>query len=168
MSTPPTLTHCVSYDVQMRAVVDSSTWISLARSGLLPVLGQVDLEPVVPDVVHDECIRAGLAGGYADAAVIESVYERLDVMATPAGSDSADAAVLHAARDVGVLVTNDLALGRRARSLGLIWLRTADLVVLAVRTAAMSAVAGRRAIQALRAAGRLSEELAGAYVEELT
>lgn len=151
----------------MRAVVDSSTWISLARSGLLPVLGRVDLEPVVLDVVREECIRAGLAGGHADAAVIESVFDRLDVVATPTGSDSADAALLHGARDVGAIVTNDLALGRRARSLGVPWLRTADLIIWAVRTAGMSSVAGRRAIQALRSAGRVSEELAQDYLEEL-
>ncbi|HZI97284.1 MAG TPA: hypothetical protein VFD41_07130 [Actinomycetales bacterium] len=152
----------------MRAVVDSSTWISLARSGLLPLLGQVDLEPVVPAVVHDECVRAGLAGGHADAAAIESVLERLEVVGTAAEPDSADAAVLHAARDVGALVTNDLALGRRARSLGVAWLRTADLVVWAVRTTGMSAEAGRRAIQTLTTAGRLGDELAQDYLEELT
>lgn len=152
----------------MRAVVDSSTWISLARSGLLPVLGRVDLEPVVLDVVHDECIHAGMSGGHADAAVIQTAFEQLDVVATPAGSDNADAAVLHAARDVGALVTNDLALGRRARSLGLTWLRTADLIVWSARTAGTSPVAGRRAIEAMRAAGRLSEALAQDYLEELT
>jgi len=76
--------------------------------------------------------------------------------------------VVTAAREVGTLVANDLALGRRARNLGVRWLRTADLVVLGVRTSVISDGEARDAIVALRDAGRLTPELAGEYLEVLT
>nr|MDQ6948409.1 hypothetical protein [Actinomycetota bacterium] len=76
-------------------------------------------------------------------------------------------AVLAAARGVGTLITNDLALGRRARNLGVRWLRTADLVVFATRASTIGAGGARDAIVALRDAGRLSHELAVEYLEEL-
>lgn len=151
----------------MRVVVDSSTWISLARSGLLPIVERVPVEPVVLDVVRAECVRGGLAGGHADAAVIETLFAGMETEATTGTTGSTDETVLGAARRVGALVTNDLALGRRARTLGLLWLRTADLVVWSVRVGNLSATEGRRAITALRAAGRLTDELAQDYIEEL-
>ncbi len=151
----------------MRAVVDSSTWISLARSGLLPIVGRAPVEPVVLDVVRAECVRGGLAGGHADAAVIETLFAGMETESTTGTTGSTDETVLGAARRVGALVTNDLALGRRARTLGLLWLRTADLVVWSVRAGNLSAEEGRRAITALRAAGRLADELAQDYIEEL-
>ena len=152
----------------MRAVVDSSAWISLARSGLLTVLARVDLDPVLLDVVRAECVAAGLATGYADAAVIETAMDRLEVQPTRGHPVGVDAGVLESARGVGALVTNDLALGRRARSLGLVWLRTADLIVWSVRSGRMSASEGRRAVQALVAAGRITPDLAKDYLEEMT
>lgn len=150
----------------MRAVVDSSAWISLARSGLLPVLTIVDVDPVLLDVVRAECVSAGAAGGYADAAAIQSVLTRYEVQPTSSGS-AADLAVLEASRHVGALVTNDLALGRRARTLGALWLRTPDLVVLSVRAGRMQASQARRAIEALMTAGRITPALAEDYHQEL-
>jgi len=49
--------------------------------------------------------------------------------------------VLAAALGVGTLVSNDLVLGRRAANLGVRWLRTADLLILCVKTG--GAVGGR-------------------------
>lgn len=151
----------------MRAVVDSSSWISLARSGLLGVLSTVDVEPVLLDVVRDECVRAGVAGGHADAAALETVMDRLETQVTTTAGEDADVVVLAGARPVGVLVTNDLALGRRARSAGLAWLRTADLVVLGARGGTMTPVQARRAVDALRASGRITTTMADDYLEEL-
>jgi predicted nucleic acid-binding protein len=145
---------------------DSSSLISLARSGLLQLLSRVPVEAVILDVVAEESVDAGLAGGHADAAAIE---EAIAGFPRRRGDRdvSADAAVLSTARGVGTLVANDLALGRRARNLGVRWLRTADLVVLAYRTSAIPADEGRAAIAALRDAGRLSPELASEYLQEL-
>lgn len=64
-------------------------------------------------------------------------------------------------------MTNDLALGRRARSLGVAWLRTADLVILAVRTGSISSAEGAASMGALRDARRISVVLAEEYLEEL-
>lgn len=153
--------------MQMRAVIDSSSWISLARSGLLPLVERLDVDPVLLDVVRDECVRRGLAGGHADAAALETVLSRFDAQETRQPVPDVDTAVLTAARRLGVLVTNDLALGRRARNLGVSWLRTADLVVWGVRIEKLTTVEGRRAVDALRAAGRITTELAADYLEDL-
>lgn len=150
----------------MRAVVDTSSWISLARAGLLSLIPLVPIEPLLTDVVHREAIEEGTAGGHPDARAIASTAGGLSIMKTPDGP-SADDAVLRAAQAAGTLVANDVALGRRARSLGVRWLRSADLVVLAVRSRRLEAEEGRRAVEALTAAGRITPELADAYRQEL-
>jgi len=151
----------------MRLVVDSSTLISLARAGLLDLLRRLPLESVVIDTVRAETVAGGLAAGYADAAAIEAALAGLPVQETSPTPGSADAAVLIAAQGAGGLVANDLALGRRARNLGLAWLRTADLVVLVVRSSVLSRREGLQALDALEAAGHLTPGLAAAYREEV-
>jgi rRNA-processing protein FCF1 len=148
----------------MRAVIDSSSWISMARAGLLDLLDAVLLEPVLPDVVFEEIVEEGRRGGHADAAALSTRVAGVAVTATPE-SAPADARVVRAAQDVGILVANDLALGRRARSLGITWVRTADLIVLAVRRGAMSSRAGIGGLQALQSSGRITAELRDAYEE---
>ncbi len=155
------------YRVRVLAVVDSSTWISLARAGLLDLVGRLPVEPVILDVVFDEAVDRGLQSGRPDATAIAASLHGRPITPSPTGAASVDAAVLLAARAVGALVANDLALGRRARNLGVLWLRTADLVVLAVRTSAMAAGEGRDALSALEASGRLAADLADAYRDEL-
>jgi hypothetical protein len=80
---------------------------------------------------------------------------------------SADAAVLHLSRSVGTLITNDVALRRRAASLGAGWLRTADLVVLSVRAGRIESERGVAALQSLYSAGRITTDLLDAYRKEL-
>lgn len=147
-------------------IIDSSSLISLARSGLLSLLARLPVEPAIAGVVEREAVEQGLARGYADAAAIESAVASFPRVATK-GAVSADAEVLNAAQESGVLVANDLALGRRAHNLGVKWLRTADLVLLLVETKAMTSREAREAISALTAAGRLTEELSAEYLEEL-
>lgn len=147
-------------------VVDSSSLISLAHSGLLPLLSKLPMEPVIVDVVHAETVESGLAGGHADAAAIETTIAGFPRRASVAG-DLPDVAVLDAARDVGILVANDLALGRRARNLGVRWLRTPDLVVLLARTGRVGGEEARRAITALLESGRITADLAAEYALEL-
>ncbi|MCA1839873.1 MAG: hypothetical protein ABR507_11395 [Actinomycetota bacterium] len=148
-------------------VIDSSSLISLARSGLLPLLARLPIKPVILDVVEREAVEEGLTRGHADAAAIESAISSFTRVATPQEA-SADSEVLNAAVASGTLVANDLALGRRAHNLGVKWLRTADLIVLLVETRAMTSREAREAISALVAAGRLSEELSAEYLKELT
>jgi rRNA-processing protein FCF1 len=151
----------------MDAVLDSSSLISMARAGILPMLSMTPIEPVILDVVVDEVVTRGLAAGYADAAAIEAYFSGLSVR--PAGQvRSVDTAVLEASQKAGVLVANDLALGRRARNAGVRWLRTADVVLLAVRAGGMAAAEGASAISALLSAGRLTDDLAASYREDLT
>lgn len=151
----------------MDAIIDSSSLISLAHAGLLQILAHSAVQPVILDVVRAEAVDAGLAGGHPDAAAIEAAIVGLQEQEVPRATDAVDAAVLDAARGVGVLVANDLALGRRARNLGVRWLRTADLVVLLVATGALANDEGRRAILALLDSGRITAELSESYLEEL-
>jgi hypothetical protein len=151
----------------MAWVVDSSTWISLARSGLLGLARRLPIELVLLDVIHREVVIEGRAAGHADAEVIAAVLESWPITGTPPGRATVDEAVLVAAGGAAGLVANDLALGRRAKALAIPWLRTADLVVLAVRSSVMDTAEGHQSIEALEAAGRISAELAGTYRREL-
>lgn len=159
-------TLSVRYATFVLAVVDTSTWISCARAGLLPLVPRCGLEVVVLDVVYTEAVTEGVAAGHADATSISAALRAWPQTPGVVGV-LPDAAVLHAATETGLLVTNDLALGRRARNAGVRWLRTADLVVLAVRSDRMGAVEGMAAITALRDARRITAALAEEYLEEL-
>ena len=150
----------------MRAVIDSSSWISLARAGLLHMLGAASVEPVLPDVVRAEIVEEGRRGGHPDAAALAAAVVGVAPIPTEPGAP-VDARVIQAAQGAGLLVANDLALGRRARSLGVAWIRTADLIVIAVRNGSVSLRDGADALTALVTSGRITRELADAYQEQL-
>lgn len=156
----------------MRIAVDSSTLISLAWAGQLELLSHTPLPLIVPHEVRHETVTEGLARGYPDAAAIEQAIKAIPSPTPepdrPAGSHPIDHAVLDAGRTHGALATNDLALGRRAANLGVQWLRTADLVLLCVRTSTIDKDRGVAALKALRSAGRLTEDLLHAYLEDLS
>jgi len=133
---------------------------------VLDVLQHCPLELIVPHEVRQEAVVEGLACGHADAAAIEAAVVPLGSMGS-AETASVDAAVLDLGRTVGTLCTNDVALGRRAANLGAGWLRTADLVVLCVRSGGMDTERGLAALQALYSAGRITVDLLAAYRKEL-
>lgn len=145
-------------------VVDSSTLISLARSGNVGLLAESCLDFAIPDVVWDETVITGVAAGYRDAGVIE---KRLADRPRLPSIQTGDAGVLEAAVGADALVCDDIALGRRARSLGIRWLRTPDLVLLVVRLGEIDASEGRSSMIALREAGRLDDATARSYLGEL-
>ncbi len=153
--------------VSVQAVLDSSSAISLARAGLLGLIDRLQLELVILDVVVGETVGEGLVAGHADAAAIEAAFENRPVLATSGESSSADSVILAEAVTAGMLVSNDLALGRRARNLGASWLRTADLVIVAHELGSIGPSEARAAIVALRDAGRITPSLADSYLEEL-
>jgi hypothetical protein len=66
-----------------------------------------------------------------------------------------------------VLIANDPALGRRARSLGVAWIRSADVIVLAVKSGSIPSAEGIDGLGALQETGRITRELADAYREHL-
>ncbi len=150
----------------MSAVLDSSTLISLAWAGQLGLLAHAPVPMVVPDVVRAETVASGLASGHPDAAAIEAAIAPLAAVETEP-AESVDQAVLAAAVRVGTLVSNDLALGRRAGNLGVRWLATADLLLLCVKTGTVSQDDGRMVLNALHAAGGLTSALLTSYLEEI-
>ncbi len=138
----------------------------MARAGLLSLLQAVPVESVLLDVVRAEIIDEGRRGGYADAAALTAAVAGIAEEATTEG-DPVDARVLNASGEVGVLIANDLVLGRRARSLGVTWIRTADLILLAVAKRSMSAAEAVEGLRALEETGRITPALADSYRAEL-
>lgn len=151
----------------MYAVLDSSSLISLAWAGALDLLDNLPVDLVVPAEVARETVEQGLSGGYADAAAIESAIKRLQV-AEAVDADTVDDSVLAVSREHGVLITNDLTLGRRASNVGVRWLRTGDLLILGFRTGSVGQTRAVAVVRALRSSGRITEYLARAYLRELT
>lgn len=147
-------------------VLDSSTLISLARAGLLPLLGALPFQLVVLDVVWDEVVVAGRAGMHADAVAIEQALAAWPRQEAPRAR-TIDEAVLLAAADDGALACNDLTLGRRARNLGARWVRTADLLVLLARSGATAHAEAASGVHALYSAGRISLQMRDDYLEVL-
>src|SRR5437879_4707947 len=74
----------------MRAVVDSSSWISLARAGLLNLLPAMPVEAVLLDVVHDEIVAQGARRGHPEAPAL-SALERIDAFANERREDRSTA-----------------------------------------------------------------------------
>jgi rRNA-processing protein FCF1 len=158
--------HLVTLVSSVCAVVfDSSTLISLARAGLLPLLARLPVDIVVLNVVWDEVVVAGRAGQHPDAvAIADALSDRAHSLAPPART--VDDAVVLAAADDGALVCNDITLGRRARNLGARWLRTADLLILLQRAGTMTGTETRAGIESLYRAGRITDDLRVEYLEE--
>lgn len=150
----------------MDAVLDTSTLISLAWAGVLDVLRASPLSLIVPSEVYSEAVEQGRIGGHADAAAIESAVAPLEIRSS-GQTGSVDERVLDLGRRVGLLITNDVALGRRAANLGAGWLRTADLVIVCARLDKIPVDRARAALRSLHDAGRITPELLEAYVKEL-
>jgi hypothetical protein len=151
----------------MRAIIDSSSLISLAWSGQLTLLERVPLSVVVISSVYNESVTEGLSRGHADAAAIEHALRHAERTDDPA-EGTVDEMVVAAARSVGTVIANDLVLGRRANNVGARWLRTADLVVLGRASGALDPASCRAAVVALQHAGRITGPLRDAYLEELS
>ncbi|MBW3605462.1 MAG: hypothetical protein KY460_11255 [Actinobacteria bacterium] len=131
------------------------------------IIGKSPIELRVPTPVRDEVVVAGIAHGYADALAIEATIKNLPAVEVEVETN-VDAAVLDMSTSTGTLVCNDIALGRRASNLGVTWLRTADLVVLTVRSRAIPVEQGRDVLESLHDAARITDELLRDYVEELS
>ncbi len=147
-------------------IVDSSSLISLARAGLLDMLSRLPERPRILDVVWDEVVTAGRAGQHPDAFALQAVLGNETRQASP-GAPTVDQAVLQAALADGVLLANDLTLGRRARNLGARWLRTADLVLLLRHAGWCTRDEARVGIESLWSAGRITESLRDEYMEAI-
>ena len=150
----------------MRAVIDTSSLISLAWAGQLDLLRALPLDVVVLDAGHPEGVVDGRARGYTDAGAIEQAIRVAERLVGSPHASVAEAVVVAGAA-VGVVIANDQVLGRRSQNLGARWLRTADLVVLAERTGRIDHTRARGAIHALHAAGRITDQLKADYLAEI-
>lgn len=152
----------------MEALFDSSSWISLARAGLLGLLPRLPVTPVLLDVVWQEVVEAGLDAGHPDAALLNTALSGLPIVSTERTTSVIEAVVLAQSLAVGVLVSNDLPLGRRSRNLGVDWLRTADLLLLAQRSGRVSTIEARQAVTSLRSAARIDSTAEESYLRSLS
>lgn len=130
-------------------------------------MGVSPVRLIVPEEVYTEAVKEGRAGGHADASAIESAVKPLEIRSS-GQTGSVDERVLYLSRIVGLLITNDVALGRRAANLGIGWLRTADLVLACLRLGTINKDRARAALQSLHDAGRITPELLKAYSKEVT
>jgi hypothetical protein len=146
--------------------MDSSSLISLARAGLLRLLHRLPEPPRILDVVWEEVVVRGRASQHPDAFVIEAALRTTPRDPSP-DAPTIDQAVLEAAVADGILVANDRTLGRRARSLGARWLRSADLLVLLATRRSCSREEARNGVESLWAAGRITESLRDEYLGRL-
>lgn len=148
----------------VKAVVDTSTLVSLSLSGLLPLLRRAPLPLVILDVVYREAVTDGLHAGHADAAAIEAALSGVELgAATPAAT--VDLSIAAAAAVHGVVVTNDQTLGRRVASRGGTWWRTADLLVSLVHAGRLDRERFDTGLLALHGAGRISDRQLRRYQE---
>lgn len=148
-------------------VVDSSSLISLARAGLLGLLGRLPERPHIVHAVWDEVVVKGKSGQHPDAYAIDAMLGAEPRAPNPT-APTVDQAVLQAAVADGILLANDLTLGRRARNLGARWLRTADLVMLLVHAGWCTPDEARASIESLWSAGRITDSLRDEYLERLS
>ncbi len=122
---------------------------------------------MVPEAVQREAVTDGVASGYPDASAIQTAIGPPLSVLPRIVANTVDQMVLAAAVEAGTVLTNDLALGRRASNLGVRWLRTADLIVLCVRAGRLEKDSGRSALRALNSAGGLTAEMLADYLVEV-
>jgi len=112
----------------MKAVIDSSTLISLAKIDALWVFGKMDCEIVCPKEVYDECVTQGALGGKVDSIVIKRLFDEKTVSAinvsvrqTFSGLSSVDCMVISLAlqEKAALVFANDTKLSRRIALAGL-------------------------------------------------
>ena len=112
----------------MKAVIDSSTLISLAKIDALWVFGKMDCEIVCPKEVYEECVIDGSLGGMVDAVVIKRLFDEKTVTAmnisarqTFSGLSTVDGLVLSLAlqEKAAFVFANDTKLARRAELAGI-------------------------------------------------
>ena len=130
------------------------------------LLGRLSRQPRILDVVWTEVVVEGKAGQHPDAFVIDAAL-RTEPRDTAPDAPTIDQAVLQAAVADGVLLANDLTLGRRARSLGARWLRSADLLVLLSAAGRCTHEEARNGIESLWSAGRITDSLRDEYLERI-
>lgn len=112
----------------MKAVIDSSTLISLAKIDALWVFGKIDCELFCPEEVYEECVIQGALGGRVDAIIIKRLFDEKTVIALNvfarqnfSGLSCVDGLVLSLAlqEKVSLVFANDTKLARRAELAGI-------------------------------------------------
>jgi predicted nucleic acid-binding protein len=112
----------------MKAIIDSSTLISLAKIDALWVFGKMDCELLCPEEVYEECVIKGALGGRVDAVIIKRLFDEGTVTAMNvltrkifSGLSCVDCLVLSLAlqEKAAFVFANDTKLARRVELAGL-------------------------------------------------
>ena len=112
----------------MKAVIDSSTLISLAKINSLGVLNKMDCEFLCPEEVYRECVTEGVLGGRVDAVMIKRLFDERTITTKKvvdqhmiAGLSSVDGMILSLAlqEKPAMVFANDTKLARRIELCGL-------------------------------------------------
>ena len=113
--------------MKMKAIIDSSTLISLAKIDALWVFNEMECEMICPDEVYRECVVMGSLNGRVDAVQIKRLFDEKTVSAKTVevkeripGLSTVDCMVLALAvqEKPGIVFANDTKLARRIELAG--------------------------------------------------
>ena len=166
----------------MKAVIDTSTLISLAKISCLELLPRLREDVVLPHEVYEEAVIDGEEKGIADAIVIKGFIKnhRIEIVGAKRNSMKAvrgqtnrnlskgDGAVLSLAFSVGAneVLTNDDGLGKIAMGLGFRVIATPDLLIEALKEGVVNVEDFENFVRGLVVENRISSALAELYLME--
>jgi len=75
----------------MKAVVDTSALISLARIAFLELIPMLRTDVIIPDEIYEEAVTKGEEKGFADATVIKRFLEKHQIQIAAVKTDSVTA-----------------------------------------------------------------------------
>jgi predicted nucleic acid-binding protein len=158
----------------MKAIVDSSTFISLAKIDALWVFGNMDCVLLCPEEVYKECVIDGSLGGMVDAVVIKRLFDEKTVTSvnvsarqTFSGLSCVDGLVLSLAlqEKAALIFANDTKLARRAELAGMESRGSPDILLRMRRKGLLSDERYISLIMGLGAKMRLSPDNVIKYLE---
>ena len=167
---------CIKHTLcEMKAVIDSSTLISLAKADCLDVLASIGCDLACPPEVYDECVSAGILLGRPDASEIKRLFvdgtvsvKEVSKRRCCEGISEADASVLSLAlqENASYVFVNDIKLSRRIGMEGFVVRGSPDILLRMKHKGALSAKRYAELIAALIDKKRLSESNAKKYLED--
>jgi predicted nucleic acid-binding protein len=160
--------------MKTKAVIDSSTLISLAKIDALGVLQEMDCEIICPEEVYQECVVVGALNGRVDAVQIKRLFDEktvstktVEVKERIPGLSPVDCMVLALAiQEKPVIVfANDTKLARRIELAGFDARGSPDILLRMKRTGVLDDKRYASLIKLLGTKMRLSASNVEKYLE---
>lgn len=166
----------------MKAIIDTSTLISLTKIGKLDLLRQLKFSLIMPEEVYREAVVTGEEKGFSDATVIKRCINShgIPVSSVKTGSivamrkklnkvlSAGDEAVLSLAvqEKINMIITNDDGLGKIGVALGMQVYASPDILLKALTKNIADFREFEISIRSLVVENRLSSRIAELYIVE--